>query len=263
MATGHYIQRKTGPNGPELHCAADAARDQSYFLFSTTPEQLEFLRFPLGHLPSKDATRALAAEYGLSVADKPDSQDICFVPNGDYASVIEKLRPGAGEPGEIVARGCGVFSGYYNDPEKTEAAFWEGGWFRTGDLGVLDVEGRVTFRGRLKDMLKVGGENVAALEIEGLLLTHPAVKMAQIVGAPHDRPGEVPAAFIELSEGAHCGEEEIIEFCRDNIASFKVPRIVRFVEQWPSSATKIQKFKLVELLARPQPLSAFNEAADE
>ncbi|MCH2065957.1 tRNA 2-thiouridine(34) synthase MnmA [Shimia sp.] len=102
MATGHYIQRKVGDNGAELHSAADARRDQSYFLFSTTPEQLDYLRFPLGHLPNKDATRALAAEYGLAVADKPDSQDICFVPNGDYASVIEKLRPGAAEPGDIV-----------------------------------------------------------------------------------------------------------------------------------------------------------------
>ncbi|MDT8326884.1 MAG: tRNA 2-thiouridine(34) synthase MnmA [Roseovarius sp.] len=102
MATGHYIQRKTGPNGAQLHCAADSNRDQSYFLFSTTAEQLEYLRFPLGHLPSKDATRELAAKYGLQVADKPDSQDICFVPDGNYASVIEKLRPGAAEPGEIV-----------------------------------------------------------------------------------------------------------------------------------------------------------------
>jgi len=102
MATGHYIQRKMGSDGAELHCAADANRDQSYFLFSTTQEQLDFLRFPLGHLASKDETRKLAAKYGLSVADKPDSQDICFVPNGDYASVIEKLRPGAAEPGEIV-----------------------------------------------------------------------------------------------------------------------------------------------------------------
>ncbi|KAA2316875.1 tRNA 2-thiouridine(34) synthase MnmA [Pseudooceanicola sediminis] len=102
MATGHYIQRKMGVNGPELHSAEDANRDQSYFLFSTTPEQLEFLRFPLGHLASKAETRALAAQYGLAVADKPDSQDICFVPNGDYASVIEKLRPGAAEPGDIV-----------------------------------------------------------------------------------------------------------------------------------------------------------------
>ncbi|MBO9408779.1 tRNA 2-thiouridine(34) synthase MnmA [Shimia sp. R9_1] len=102
MATGHYIQRKMGTQGAELHSAEDARRDQSYFLFSTTPEQLDYLRFPLGHLPNKDATRALAAEYGLSVADKPDSQDICFVPNGDYASVIEKLRPGAADAGEIV-----------------------------------------------------------------------------------------------------------------------------------------------------------------
>ncbi|HKL70508.1 tRNA 2-thiouridine(34) synthase MnmA [Salibaculum sp.] len=102
MATGHYIQRKLGARGAELHSAADANRDQSYFLFSTTQAQLDFLRFPLGHLASKDETRKLAAKYGLRVADKPDSQDICFVPNGDYASVIEKLRPGAAEPGEIV-----------------------------------------------------------------------------------------------------------------------------------------------------------------
>ena len=102
MATGHYIRRKAGPGGPELHMAADPARDQSYFLFSTTRAQLDYLRFPLGHLASKEETRALAARYDLPVADKPDSQDICFVPNGDYAAVIEKLRPGAAEPGEIV-----------------------------------------------------------------------------------------------------------------------------------------------------------------
>ena len=117
MATGHYIQRKIGTSGPELHAAADSARDQSYFLFSTTPEQLDFLRFPLGHLPSKDATRELAAQYGLVVADKPDSQDICFVPNGDYASVIRKLRPDADAPGEIVhadGRVLGTHGGVIN-----------------------------------------------------------------------------------------------------------------------------------------------------
>jgi tRNA-specific 2-thiouridylase len=102
MATGHYIRREVGPHGPELHRAADPARDQSYFLFSTTPEQLSFLRFPLGGLASKAETRALAARHGLAVANKPDSQDICFVPNGNYARVIEKLRPGAAEPGDIV-----------------------------------------------------------------------------------------------------------------------------------------------------------------
>ncbi|SHI30106.1 tRNA 2-thiouridine(34) synthase MnmA [Wenxinia saemankumensis] len=102
MATGHYIQRREGAAGPELHRAADPNRDQSYFLFSTTPEQLSYLRFPLGHLASKAETRALAAKHGLSIADKPDSQDICFVPNGNYAAVIEKLRPGAADPGRIV-----------------------------------------------------------------------------------------------------------------------------------------------------------------
>ena len=151
-----------------------------------------------------------------------------------------------GEPGEIVARGRGVFSGYYNDLEKTEAAFWEGGWFRTGDLGVLDVEGRVTFRGRLKDMLKVGGENVAAVEIEGYLALHPAVKLAQVVGLPDEKYGEVPVAFIELVPDAVATEAEMINFCRGEIASFKVPRHVRFIEDWPMGATKILKSALRE-----------------
>ncbi len=101
MATGHYIRREAGPDGPELHRAADPARDQSYFLFATTREQLDFLRFPLGALP-KPAVRAAAADLGLAVADKPDSQDICFVPEGRYTTVIDRLRPHGAEPGEIV-----------------------------------------------------------------------------------------------------------------------------------------------------------------
>lgn len=102
MATGHYVQRRQGALGAELHRAADAGRDQSYFLFSTKREQLDFLRFPLGGLGSKAETRAVAARFGLGVAEKPDSQDICFVPDGSYAAVIEKLRPGAVEAGDIV-----------------------------------------------------------------------------------------------------------------------------------------------------------------
>lgn len=101
MATGHYVQRVDANGRAELHCGADADKDQSYFLFATTQEQLDFLRFPLGGM-QKEQTRALAQKYGLLVADKPDSQDICFVPNGDYASVIAKIRPDAQEPGEIV-----------------------------------------------------------------------------------------------------------------------------------------------------------------
>ena len=101
MATGHYVRREAGPAGPELHRAADPARDQSYFLFATTADQLAYLRFPLGALP-KPAVRAAAAELGLAVADKPDSQDICFVPEGRYTTVIDRLRPQGAEPGDIV-----------------------------------------------------------------------------------------------------------------------------------------------------------------
>ncbi len=101
LVTGHYIRREKSGNRSELRRAADAGKDQSYFLFATTDEQLDYLRFPLGHL-EKDQVRQLAAAMGLVVAAKPDSQDICFVPDGDYASVVEKVRPGASRPGEIV-----------------------------------------------------------------------------------------------------------------------------------------------------------------
>jgi len=101
LATGHYARRLAGPNGAELHRAADDSRDQSYFLFATTRDQLDFLRFPLGGLP-KDEVRRLAQRFALPVAEKPDSQDICFVPNGSYARIVEKLRPEAIRPGKIV-----------------------------------------------------------------------------------------------------------------------------------------------------------------
>jgi len=106
LATGHYVRRVEGPHGAELHRAVDPARDQSYFLFATTRAQLDYLRFPLGALP-KPLVRELARDLGLVVADKPDSQDICFVPGGDYAAVVKKVRPEAAEEGEIVDRdGC-------------------------------------------------------------------------------------------------------------------------------------------------------------
>ncbi len=102
MATGHYVRRVEGPAGPELHRAADPQRDQSWFLFATTRAQLAFCRFPLGDMPDKAATRQVAMRLGLAVAEKPDSQDICFVPNGSYADLVAKLRPDAAEPGDIV-----------------------------------------------------------------------------------------------------------------------------------------------------------------
>ncbi len=151
----------------------------------------------------------------------------------------------AGERGEILVRGYAVFDGYYKAPEKNAEAFTDG-WFRTGDLCALDADGSIEFHGRIKDMLKVGGENVAALEIESYLATHPAVKLAQVIGVPDERLLEVPAAFIELNPNTFATEEELIDYCKGKIASFKVPRHIRFVEEWPMSSTKVQKFRLLE-----------------
>ena len=150
--------------------------------------------------------------------------------------------------GEILVRSFGLFDGYANDPAKTAAAFDADGWYRTGDRGELDAQGRLIFLGRLKDMLKVGGENVAAAEIESLLSTHPAVKLVQAVGIPDPRLEEVPAVFVELRSGRTASETELIDFCGARIARFKVPRHVRFVSEWPMSATKIQKGPLRERL---------------
>ncbi len=125
-----------------------------------------------------------------------------------------------------------------------------GGWLHTGDLGRVDADGRISYVGRSKDMLKVGGENVAALEIESFLAGHPAVKIAQVVGVPDDKYLEVPAAFVELDAGSTLTETDLIDYCRGTIAAFKVPRHVRFVTEWPMSATKIQKHRLREELLR-------------
>jgi fatty-acyl-CoA synthase len=157
---------------------------------------------------------------------------------------------GSGERGTIHVRGYCVFEGYYKEPELTAQRIDADGWFDTGDIGALDEEGRVTYLGRIKDMLKVGGENVAAVEIESHLGAHPAVAIAAVVGVPDPRYMEVPAAFVQLRPGSAVTEEELLEHCRRGLARFKVPRHLRFVTEWPMSATKIQKFRLAEQLAR-------------
>jgi acyl-CoA synthetase (AMP-forming)/AMP-acid ligase II len=161
-----------------------------------------------------------------------------------------------GERGEILVRGYCLFDGYYKDPVKTAEALDTEGFFHTGDIGSLDAQGQIMFHGRIKDMLKVGGENVAAVEIETFIARHPAVKLVQVVGVPDGRLQEVVAAFVELEAGAALTEQEVIDFCRGRIASFKVPRYVRFVTEWPMSASKIQKFRLREQLLRETGASA-------
>ena len=154
-----------------------------------------------------------------------------------------------GGVGEICFRGPNTFDGYYLEPELTAECFDEDGFFKSGDLGHMDEDGRVTYRNRIKDMLKVGGENVAAAEVEDYLIGHPAVLIAQVVAAPDEKYVEVPAAFLELKPGQFVTEEEIIDFCRGNIASFRIPRYVRIVDEWPMSGTKIKKFELRQRIA--------------
>jgi fatty-acyl-CoA synthase len=155
-------------------------------------------------------------------------------------------RVGANIAGEIAAKGIGLFSGYFNDRAAYERQITDREFFLTGDLGSIDVDGRLRFLGRLKDQLKVGGENVSALEVESLLATHPAVKLAQVVGMTDIKYGEVPVAFVELAAMQSASEAELIAFCTGRIASFKVPRRVRFVREWPMSSTKILKYRLRE-----------------
>ena len=156
-----------------------------------------------------------------------------------------------GERGEIVARGFGRFDGYWRRPEETARAIDDDGWFHTGDVGSLDGAGRIAFHGRFKDMLKVGGENVGVLEVESFLMTHPDVVLAQVVGVPDERLGEVVAAFLELRDGAQALDlDAVVAFCRGRIASFKIPRHVEVVADWPMSSTKVQKFRLRDRLVR-------------
>ncbi|MCP5400384.1 MAG: AMP-binding protein [Sphingobium sp.] len=148
-----------------------------------------------------------------------------------------------GTRGEILVRGP-IFSGYFKDAEQSAKVLLSDGWLRTGDAGWIDHDGQLAYADRIKDMLKIGGENVAAVEVESFLTRHPKIKMAQVVAAPDDRLVEVVAAYIELCFGETMSADEVIEHCLGKIASYKIPRYVRFVQEWPMSATKIQKFRL-------------------
>lgn len=190
----------------------------------------------------------------LCLTEKTDSLEVrtttCGRPlPGSQAKVVDPETGetvAADEKGEILVRGYSILEEYYKDPEKTAATIRDG-WVHTGDLGSMSEEGRIRFHGRLKETLKVGGENVAAVEIESFLSSHPAVKLVQVVGVPDERLDEVAAAFVELRPGTNPAPEEFVDMCKGQIASFKIPRYVQFVTDWPMSATKIQKNKLAEM----------------
>ena len=170
-----------------------------------------------------------------------------LITSGELLVVDEKgvEVPADGQSlGEIVVRGNVVMDGYYHDPEATERAMGDG-WFHTGDAAVLHPDGYVEIRDRIKDVIISGGENISSVEVEGVLLRHPAVAEAAIVGLPHHKWGEAPYAFVVLRDGSQASEDEIISFARDRLAHFKAPHGVMFVTELPKTATgKIQKYVL-------------------
>jgi fatty-acyl-CoA synthase len=156
----------------------------------------------------------------------------------------------AGEEGELQFRGVLVSRGYYNKPEETAQAFTADGWFRSGDLGVRTTEGHLIFKGRLREVLRISHHMVAPGEIEAFLMSHPDVDQAFVVGVPDARTNEAAVAYVIAREGARLTEEELQAFCRGRIASFKVPRAVRFVKDVPRTpgphGDKVQRGRLRE-----------------
>ncbi len=153
-----------------------------------------------------------------------------------------------GQPGELIARGHGAMKGYYNKPAETAAAITPDGWLHSGDLALETPDGYFRITGRIKDMIIRGGENIYPREIEEYLHTHPAVLDVQVVGLPDERYGEEVCAWVRLRPGATLTEDEVKCFCRTQIAHYKVPRYVVFVDEYPTTVTgKVQKYRLREL----------------
>jgi fatty-acyl-CoA synthase len=174
-------------------------------------------------------------------------QGVELITSGELSVVDESGNevPHDGQTqGEIVVRGNVVMKGYFEDPEATAEAL-RGGWFHTGDAAVVHPSGYVEIRDRIKDVIISGGENISSVEVEGVLLRHPAVQEVAIVGLPHDRWGEAPYAFVVLKAGATATSEELCTFARENLAHFKVPHSCTFLAELPKTATgKVQKYVL-------------------
>ena len=232
------------------------------------PERLRVMQERTPWAVQVSSTGSTEAGGFLAIGVKEDSLDDRVNTNGHVLPGMEvrvidietgdDVEPGS--TGELLYRGDTRLMGYYRDPEITAERIDSDGWFHTGDVYRIDPSGRITFIERLKDMLKVGGENVAAAEIEDFMARHPAVKIVQVVAAPDARYIEVPCAFVELNDGVDATEKELIEYCIGKIATFKIPRYVRFVDGWPMSGTKIRKVELRERIAAELESSGITEA---
>jgi fatty-acyl-CoA synthase len=198
--------------------------------------------------------KAVCAAYGLSEASPNVVMSDWRDPEALRVEGLALPLPGVeiriSKEQEIQVRGWSIMRGYVNNPEATAKAFTADGWLHTGDLGELTADGRLRMLGRLKDVFRVGGENVAPAEVEEVLLAHPAVETAQVVGVPDGRLGEVPCAYVTLKAGLAASEEEILSFAKQRSANFRVPRYLRIVDDFESigmtASGKVQKAKLRE-----------------
>jgi fatty-acyl-CoA synthase len=207
--------------------------------------------------------RECVAGYGLSEASPNVAQSCWWEPEEIRAAALMRPQPGveiairsggrdcpAGEAGEIFVRGWNGMKGYFEKPAETAAALDAEGWLATGDLGTLDAAGRLLFLGRTKDIVRVGGENVAPADVENILHQHPKIRQAAVVGVPDTRLTEVVAAFVTLNDGCECEAPEIIAWSKSRLAGFKVPRHVWIVENFEAlgmtASAKIQKKPLAE-----------------
>lgn len=235
------------------HPSFDSSRLQSLkTLLMIGPKALvERVQAALPHVEVMQACGMTETAGIFAIADPQETPEVRAVTHGKPSPGVEiRIRDvdtgedaKPGEVGEILVRGYCVMEGYYRDPEKTAATLDADGWLHTGDLYARNADGNLVFNGRLKDMLKVGGENVAAIEVEAFLCEHPAVRIAEVVGRPDPRLDEVPVAFVELHPDHQVTAEELIEFCKGKIANYKIPRAVYFMkpDEWPMSATKVNK----------------------
>ena len=199
-----------------------------------------------GYGMSEMGAGTLVGSLGDSVEQRAETSGY---PAPGYRFQIIDPESGAvqpvGEPGEIVCKGYGMMMGYYNKPKETADCYDDNGWFHTGDTGILRADGYIRFLGRYKDMLKVGGENVDPMEVEGLLLEMPGVQQVAVVGYPDTRLTEVPVAYVQPKADADLNEKAVIDYCRGKVATFKIPRHVLFIEAFPMTGSgKIRKVEL-------------------
>ncbi|MDE0052135.1 MAG: AMP-binding protein [Rhodospirillales bacterium] len=224
-----------------------------------SPCPIEVMRRVIGEMHMEEVTIA----YGMTETSPVSFQSATDDPIERRVSTVGRVHPHVevkvvdqaggivpcGETGELLTRGYSVMRGYWNDEEKTEEAIDRAGWMHTGDQATIDADGYCNIVGRIKDMVIRGGENVYPREIEEFLYRHPKVQDVQVIGVPDEKYGEELCAWIKLRDGEAANADEIKAFCKDQIAHFKVPRYVRFVDEFPMTVTgKIQKFKMRETM---------------